>query len=54
MLTGRVADINAAVALLLKSPPHWRVDGDRLRLHNDAGNALTCQLRTQEQVFGRR
>jgi hypothetical protein len=50
-LNGRHADIEAAVTLLLKSRPHWRVDGDELQLYDDAGNQLICQVRSEDQLF---
>jgi hypothetical protein len=52
-LRGRRADIEAAVELLLESHPHWRVDGNRLLLHDDAGNSLIWQARSEEQVLRR-
>jgi hypothetical protein len=53
MLTGRLADINAAVDSVVESHPHWRIEGDRLLLHDDTGNALICEVRSEEQVLRR-
>jgi heat shock protein HslJ len=53
-LRGPRADIEIAVDLVLESRPHWRIDGERLLLHDDAGNSLIWQARSTEQVFRRR
>jgi heat shock protein HslJ len=53
-LTGPRADIEVAVGLVLESRPHWRITGDRLLLHDDAGNALIWQSRSEDQVLRRR
>jgi hypothetical protein len=39
-----------AVQLVLESHQHWRIEGDGLLLHDDAGNALIWQVRSEEQV----